>query len=149
MGGKMDRVCCHLVAKSIWIYLVKALTILFGRWGPLTRWNYARREKKFDISLFFLFFPPTCPKIKGFFFQKLHKFQLNSFIFTVKSHFPTFFIFSSNQSQNVNFYFNFFSSDEAQNTLVGARRRNNIVRAALQLKVEKYFHTGLILSHLD
>ncbi len=31
MGGKMDRVCCHLVAKSIWIYLVKALTILFGR----------------------------------------------------------------------------------------------------------------------
>ncbi len=67
-----------------------------------------RKKLTFHCLFFFCcFFPPTCPKTKGF-FSKLHKFQLNLFIFTTKSHFPTFFF--SDQSQNVNFliFFIFF-----------------------------------------
>ena len=84
-------------------------------------------KKKIDISLLFYFSLRHAQKSKDS-FSKLHKFQLNLFIFTIKSHFPTFS--SSDQSQNENFHFYFFPSDEAQNTIVGARRPNNIVRAA-------------------
>ncbi len=48
---------------------------------------------------------------------------------TEKVTFQLFFFFSD-KNQKQNFYFYFLSSDKVQNTLVGARRPNNIVRVA-------------------
>ncbi len=49
-------------------------------------------KKKLTFHSFFIF-SSDMPKNQGIFFPKLHKFQLNLFIFTIKSHFPTFFYF--------------------------------------------------------
>ena len=88
-------------------------------------------EKKKLTFHYFLFFPPTCPKIKGF-FSKTASIPIEFVYFYYKKSLSNFFfIFPSDQSQYTNFNFYFFSSDEAQNTFVGARRPNNIVRAAL------------------
>ncbi len=55
-------------------YSAKAtLSILFGRWGPPTWKNYARREKKLAAQVFFLFFPPTCKKSNDTFIKKVDK----------------------------------------------------------------------------
>ena len=113
------------------LFIIKAaLTILFGWQGPPTLWNYARREKKIDISLLFLFFPPTCPEVKGFFFQNCINSDWICLFLLLKVTFQLFFYFFLRPESKCKFLFFFFPSDEAQTTLVGARQPNNIVRVA-------------------
>ncbi len=49
-------------------------------------------EKKLTFH-YYSIFSSDMPKNQRNFFPKLHQFQLNLFIFTIKSHFPTFFLF--------------------------------------------------------
>ena len=123
----------HPIRASVYVYftLGRSHYIVWSTRSPNMEKSCPTRKKIWHFILFF-FFPPSCAKNLGFFFSKLPKYIWNLLVFNRKSNFPTFFfIFSSDQNQNQNFYFYFFSSDKVQNTLVGARRPNNIVSVAL------------------
>ncbi len=122
----LARAKIFVLARPLWLYCLFDEVLQCGEIMP--------DEKK---KLTFLFISSDILKNQRIFSPKLHKFLLNLFIFTIKSHFPTFFIFL--RPESISYFFFLWrgtkhpcrSSSTKQYTESGSRAKTTTLEKTL------------------